>query len=132
VRTNLLFIAAAMSIAVLLTIGIWVGIYPSESDPKNARYVFWKLNICTMNLDVAAGTMVGDNHRADLVIGRTSSELRRRFGFLRGRGEVSSYLQAYSQSPPWRDKEVLFIRTSAWMVVFENGRAAKLILVKGN
>lgn len=131
-RTRLLILAAAPIIALLLSISVWVGMYPSENDPKNVRYVLWKLSICTMNIDVAVGTMIGDNNRDDLVIGRTSSELQRRFGFLRGRGEVSSYLRLYSQSPPWRDKEVLFIRASPWMVVFENGRAVKLILVKGN
>jgi len=32
--------------------------YPSDSDPKNIRYVLWKNGLYEMNLDTATGTMI--------------------------------------------------------------------------
>jgi hypothetical protein len=32
--------------------------YPSDSDPKNIRYVLWKNGLYGMNLDTATGTMI--------------------------------------------------------------------------
>jgi hypothetical protein len=32
--------------------------YPSDSDRKNIRYVFWKNGLYGMNLDTATGTMI--------------------------------------------------------------------------
>ena len=62
--------------------GGWELTYPSDSDPKNFRYVFWKAGARKMDLDAATAALVGDANRDKLVVGKSVSELRVRFGFL--------------------------------------------------
>jgi len=108
----------------------WVLLYPSP-DPKNIRYVLWKAGFHTIDPDTAAGIMVGDVHPERIVLGKTSKELRSRFGYLTSLPEASSYLQGCYSSSNWTGKEVLFIRTSQWMIVFDADRATELVLCKG-
>jgi len=63
-------------------VGGWELTYWSESDPKNIKYVIWKTGLYRMNLDSVTGTMIGDPGREKLIIGKTKSELRKRFGYL--------------------------------------------------
>jgi len=65
-------------------VGGWELKYWSESDPKNIKYVIWKTGLYRMNLDSVTGTMIGDPGREKLIliIGKTKSELRKRFGYL--------------------------------------------------
>jgi hypothetical protein len=65
-------------------VGGWELKYWSESDPKNIKYVIWKTGLYRMNLDSVTGTMIGDPSREKLIliIGKTKSELRKRFGYL--------------------------------------------------
>jgi hypothetical protein len=126
IRTVIL--ALALLFAVLMG---WYFTYPSESDPKNIRYVLWKNGLYGMNLDGATGTMIGDVRRDDLVVGRTKGQLRERFGYLLIPADASPYLRGCYQSSSWKDRDVLFIRKSAWMVVFDGDKATELVLIKG-
>jgi hypothetical protein len=76
-----------------------------------------------MDFDTATGTMVGDGNGNKLVVGKAKPELLNRFGFLLPPNEVSTYLRDSYQSSYWKDKDVLFIRTSNWMVVFVGNRS---------
>ena len=49
----------------------WELTYPSESDPKNLKYVLWKAGLYRMNLDSVTDTMIGDSGREKLVVGKT-------------------------------------------------------------
>jgi hypothetical protein len=109
----------------------WALAYP-DGDPKNFKYVLWKAGLYRMNLDLAAGTMIGDGSGRDkLVVGRTREQLRNRFGYLLTPAEASEYLRGCYQNSGFRASEVLFIRQSPWMVVFDGDKAISLVLIKG-
>jgi hypothetical protein len=126
-----LLIPLTFIVAVATFFGGWELTYPSDSDPKNFRYVFWKAGVWKMNLDTATATMVGDANRDKLVVGKSVSELRERFGFLLNPSQTTEYLRSCNQTPTWKDQKVLFLRNSPWMVVFEGDRATNLVLCKG-
>lgn len=109
----------------------WELTYPSESDPKNLKYLLWKTGLYRMNLDSVTATMIGDPGREKLVVGKTKSQLQERFGYLLPPADASSYLRSCYQDSSWKNRDVLFIRKSPWMVVFDGDRATELILVKG-
>jgi len=112
-------------------LGLWQIAYPDHSDPKNLRYQLWKMRCATFNLDEACGTMIGDTSREKLVLGKSKSQLEQRFGFLTKPEEAGPYLGGFYKKSSWNGRDVLFIRHSPWMVVFENGKASDLVLVKG-
>jgi hypothetical protein len=130
-RKKLLVLAISALALFALGILVWHAQYPDDSDRKSLRYTLWKHNLYGMNLDVAADLMVGDPGRDRIAVGKTKGELRERFGYLLGPGDASPYLRTCFESSPWRDRDVLFIRKSHWMVVFDGERAANLILIKG-
>jgi hypothetical protein len=124
--------ALALAVAIpILFVGGWVGTYPSDGDPKNIKYVLWKRGLYRTNLDVAADTMIGDASRDTLVIGKTKAQLRERFGYLQTAAEASQYLRGCYQDSAWKNRDVLFIRNSPYMVIFDGDRAVELILIKG-
>ena len=100
-------------------------------DPKNFTYLLWKAGFANIDLDLAADTMIGDAHRDELVLGKTKAQLEKKFGYTLTREQITPYLRGCSQAPPWRDRNVLFIRRSPWMVVFDNYKATELVLIKG-
>jgi hypothetical protein len=118
---------AAFSIAVVI---FWTLTYP-ESDPKNIKYVLWKHGLYRMDLDTASDTMIGDASREKLVLGKTKAKLREKFGYLSTLSEVSPYLKGCYQNSGWKGTDVLFIRKSPWMIVFNDDEATKLVLIKG-
>ncbi len=115
---------------VLICVGGWALMYPSP-DPKNIKYVLWKNGLYKMNLDAATGTMVGDPDRDKLVLRKTRSQLRDRFGLLLLPEQASPYLRGCYENSPWRSTDVVFLGKSSWMVVFDGDKAANLVLVKG-
>jgi len=112
-------------------VAAWVLTYPSSSDPKNIKYVFWKAGLYRMNPDIATETMIGDAGRDKLVIGKTKEQLRNRFGYLLTPANASQYLRTCYQNSSWKDRDVLFIRQSPWMIVFDGNKATDLVLIKG-
>ncbi len=112
-------------------IGAWVLMYPSSNDPKNIRYVLWKAGLCSIKLDAATAAMVGDRNRDKLVVGKSREQLRHKFGPLLSPAATSPYLRGCYQNSGWKDREVLFIGESSWMVVFDGDSASNLVLIKG-
>jgi hypothetical protein len=129
--SRLLRVLGAACVAVILILGIWGAMYPEDSDPKSIKYVLWKAGAYPMNLDSATGTMIGDAKRDKLVVGRTRRELEAKFGYLLPRADASPYLRNCYENSSWKGRDVAFIRTSPWMVVFDGGNATKLVLIKG-
>jgi hypothetical protein len=127
-RIRVAFIIAA---ALFVFFTGWALTYPSSSDPKSIQYIFWKHGLYKMNLDLATGTMIGDDNRDKLVIGKTKAQLRDKFGYLLSLANASEYLRSCYQSSGWEGADVLFIRQSPWMIVFDNERAKELVLIKG-
>lgn len=116
---------------VFVFVSAWVLTYP-DGDPKNIKYVFWKAGLYRMNLDMAADTMIGDGGGRDkLVVGKTREQLRNRFGYLLTPTDASQYLRGCYQNSGLKDSDVLFIRQSPWMVVFDGDKATSLVLIKG-
>jgi hypothetical protein len=124
-------IVGVILLAVFLVVGVWVLTYPEDSDPKNIKYVLWKAGLYRMDLDTAAETMIGDAYRNDLVVGKTKAQLRDRFGFLLTLADTTPYNRGCYQDSSLKDKNVLFIRQSPWMVVFDGDKATDLVLIKG-
>jgi hypothetical protein len=108
----------------------WAALYPAP-DPKNLRYVLWKAGLPTIDPDLALDSMVADRHPEHLVVGRTPEELRTRFGSLTPLRTASPYLRGCHANSSWSKSEVVFLRSSPWMVVLEDGRARDLVLIKG-
>jgi hypothetical protein len=129
IRTRLLVVLSALLVAIVVS---WNVVYPSESDPKNMRYVLWKMGLYPLNPDVALDTMIGDRHRDRLIIGKTREDLRRKFGQLRPPQEASDYYRKTYEEGPYHGMDVSFLRASPWMVVFDRDKAAKLVLIKGS
>ena len=85
-----------------------------------------------MDLGEALATMVGDVYPDHLVVGRTRDQLVNRFGYIMNLNQTSTYNRfCYDTSPNYRGKEVLFLRSSNWMVVMHGGKATDLVLLKG-
>ena len=124
-------IVAVTLASVLIFFGGWLLMYPSSSDPKNIRYVLWKADLYEMNLDIATGTMIGDGGRDKLVVGKTEAELQTKFEYLVTPDDASQYLRGCYQNSLWKDRKVLFIRNSPWMVLFDGDKATQLVLIKG-
>jgi len=114
---------------IILAIGAWYLTYPG-ADPKSLKYVMWKAGLYKMDPDLAVSIMVGDNQRDKLVVGKTKEQLRNRFGELLPLSDVSQYYRD-GYNLYWAGKDVLFIRNSPWMIVFDHDRATNLILMKG-
>jgi hypothetical protein len=127
-RKRLVIVTPAL---LFICVAAWALTYPSPSDPKNIEYIFWKAGLYEMNLDTATGTMIGDPNRDKLVLAKTKAQLQHRFGRLLLPADASPYLRGCYQNSPWKDRDVLFIRQSPWMIVFEGDRATELVLIKG-
>lgn len=119
-----------LTFSIAVVIG-WALTYPSESDPKNIKYVLWKIGLYRMNLDTATGTMIGDAGREKLIEGKTKTQLREKFGYLSTPSAAHPYMKSCYMESPWKDREVLFIRKGPWMVVLEGEKVTHLVLCKG-
>lgn len=106
-------------------------VHPSPSDPKNVQYVLWRRGFFPMNPDTALQTMIGDTRREALVIGESREALARQFGYITSPEDASAYYRSSYEKGPYHQKEVAFLRSSPWMVVFDHGKVSNLILVKG-
>jgi hypothetical protein len=84
-----------------------------------------------MNLDRATATMIGDARRDNLVIAKTKGQLQEQFGYLSAPADAAPYLRGCYQDSAWKNKDVLLIRGSARMVVFDGDKAIGLVLIKG-
>jgi hypothetical protein len=116
-------------LAAALGLGVWYATYPETSDPKNIRYVLWKIGLPTLDPDTATGTMIGDGTRDRLVLGKSRRQLQGRFGYLVTSSEASPYLRKCSGT--FAASDILFIRRSPWMVIFDGEKATELVLIKG-
>lgn len=103
--------------------------YPSTNDPKNIRYVLWKRGLYALNPDVALGTMIADRDRDHLVLGKSKEQLKGKFGYLLSPEQVSEYYRSVYRERGYHD--AVFLRNSPWMVVFSDGKASQLVLIKG-
>ena len=107
----------------------WYWLYPSTSDPKNLQYVLWKRDLYPLDVDIALGTMIGDSHRDSLVLGKSRKDLMQKFGYLVPGEQLQGGYREYFLRSGYSDVAVL--RQSEWMVVFVEGKASKLVLLKG-
>jgi hypothetical protein len=129
-RRHFLISIIVVAVIVVFFAG-WALTYPSSSDPKNVKYVLWKAGLYKVSLDRATTAMIGDPNRDKLVVGKTKEQLRSKFGSLLSPVEASPYLRECYQTSDWKDRDVLFIGRSPWMVVFDGDRATNLVLIKG-
>ena len=127
-------IPVIFAVVVLLLLGGWELLYPSDTDPKSIGYALWKAGLYKMNLDTATGIMIGDVRRDQLVVGKTVPELEKRFGTMWEPNQLApeEYQRKCWQNSPWKDRKVRFIKhNSWWMVVFDGDKATELVLLKG-
>ena len=125
-----LLVPAVLLVSLVAAALFWRLLYPPP-DPKCMEYAFWKAGLYRWNPDLVLGAMIGDSQRDRLVLGKTKTELRDKFGVLLTPEEASSYLRGSYESSSWKGKDVRFIRQSPWMVVFDHDKAIELVLIKG-
>jgi hypothetical protein len=123
-------IAALFLTFIVAVFVVWILIYPSDSDPKNIKYVLWKNDLYQMNLDEAVGTMIGDVEREKLVVGKSKVQLQKKFGYLVSPSDSHPYMRSCYLESPWKDRDVLLIRGGPWMVLFSGEKATELRLCK--
>jgi len=123
-------IVIMLSSAAILTAAAWTSVHRSGEDPRSLKYVLWKHHLYKLDPDTAIHAMILDTDRDRLAVGKTKAELLDQFGFLMPAADASPILRDCYESSPWNEKSVLFIRTSAWMVVFEGDRGSELVLMK--
>jgi hypothetical protein len=116
--------------ALVLGLGTWMLWHSEEGDPKNVRYLLWRAGLYDMDADSAAFVMLRDGNRDELVVGKTKEQLKKRFHTLLSINEVSQYYRDGSRRDG-KDRDVLFIGHSPWMIVFDGDKATELILMKG-
>ena len=124
------FMVTIVALGVLF-VTAWAGAYSGEADPKNIKYILWKHNLYEISHEQVIATMIGDRYRNRLVVGKTNLQLRDRFGPLLSAEGTSPYNKWCYENSGWKDKRVLFIAESPWMVVFDGDRATDLVLIKG-
>lgn len=70
-----LAIGAPLFMAALALLAWAFVLYPDPADPKNMRYVLWKHNLASMDLDVATYTIEEDPAgKQALILGRSEKE----------------------------------------------------------
>ena len=117
--------------ALILSVGVWESQY-HNADEKDLRYIGWKLDIFPMNPDSALGTMVGDGHSADLVLGKTEAALIKKFGYVTPLSQADNNYYGFCYRTSGRPSQpALRLRNSNWMVLMKDGRAKNLVLLKG-
>ncbi len=121
---------ALLAATLVLPVMIWVVLYPHPNDPKGLFYQAWRLGIPLIKSETAYEAMIGDPDRLNLVKGRNLIALRRRFGKIR-RKELLPYQEFCFKNSPYREREAAFLGDSSWMVLFEGGTVADLVLCKG-
>jgi hypothetical protein len=127
----LILIPIIIVVAVVAFISGWALTHPSSSDPKNIKYVLWKVDLYKLDSNLSTAAMVGDPNRDKIVVSKTKAQLIQKFGSLLSLGETSSYLRACYENSAWKGKDILFIGQSSWMIVFDGERATNLVLIKG-
>jgi hypothetical protein len=116
--------------ALCLIVGVWFATYPSADDPKGIQYTLWKMSFHDLDQAHAAGDMVGDVNRDELVVGKTKEELRHRF-VLQTPAQTAAYYRKCEGGHSMKNRSVLFVKDSEWLIVFAGDRATGLVLCKG-
>lgn len=123
---------SALIVLALLAPAIWWALHPRRSDPGNLHYQLWKAGILPMDLDQALGTLAhADPGRDRFLLGCSEAELHQKFGTLTLPAQAGPFLRQAFAASPWRDSQARFLRNSPLLVVFKNGKAAEIVLIKG-
>jgi hypothetical protein len=110
---------------------IWNVTYPDQNDPKNMRYVLWKHGLMTMNLDTATGVIEEDPEgKRDLIIGKTTQQIRDRFGYLLTPHQAGHTLEQCIRGSWAEGKNPMYIRRSNLVVTFDGGVATNADILK--
>lgn len=119
----------AVLVPVCLVFAYWTSI-PAD-DPRSIGYSLWKRGLNrNMNPETALAAFYLDTDRDQLIRGATENQLKTRFGYIRRLDQVSPYLQL-CRNEGRKDKVVVFLRDSPWMVVMNNQKGSDLVLCKG-
>ena len=125
--------AASLAIVVCLSLLIWSVLYPGPGDPTNLKYLLWKRGLYPLDPSIALETMIGDRDPNLLIVGKSKEELTRKFGFLTPIEQGPDYYRraAAARALKAGESNVFLLRRGPWFVVFSEGRASELVLVKG-
>jgi hypothetical protein len=125
--------AASLAILAFLSLLIWSTLYPGPGDPKNIKYVLWKRGLYPLDPGIALETMIGDREPDRLIVGKSKEELARKFGFLTPVDQGPDYYRraAADREVKAGGSNILLLRRGPWLVVFSEGRASELVLLKG-
>jgi hypothetical protein len=127
-RYILVLIAVAVIVAALYVFLFHIDLPPS--DHNSIPYILWRHGYSTMNEKHAVEVMLEDQNRNDLVVGKTQSELAQRFTLITPAQALPYYRRCYEASA-WKGHKALFIKSTPWLIVFNDDKAVELLLVKG-
>ncbi|HLX60911.1 MAG TPA: hypothetical protein VKX17_06475 [Planctomycetota bacterium] len=123
---RLLLSCLGLLLVPLLTFAAWTS-FPADNH-HGPRYVLWKLGLYAFNPRTVYGCMVADANRDSLVLGLTVEQLEQRFGLLRTKETANDFQRSYQRDLP---DDIRWLGDSNWVVIFSNGKVAKLDLMKG-
>jgi len=126
------WIAIALSVPVALAVLyvlFWWAWYP-QNDGRSLRYTLWRAELLPMDLDTAVAAFFSDPYRREFVLGHSEAQLRARFGTLLTPHEAGPMLETCWRDSSWHSDKTLFIRKSWFMLVFDDGVATDLVLMK--
>jgi hypothetical protein len=121
-------LAVAITVALAgALLGVWWALIPGPDNQHCPRYVLWKYGIYPLDTNVVYECLILDTNRNSLVVGLTESQLQRRFKHLRTRETADDRQRFYNPDLP---PDVRWLSDSSWVVLFTNGVASELRLIK--
>lgn len=121
-------LAAVMFALIAAVLAGWQLLIPGPDHHACPRYVLWKHGLYPLNTNVVYRCLTPDPDRDSVVVGRTVPQLQRRFKHLRTRETANEYQRYYSPELP---PDARWLGDSPWAVIFTNGVASELRLMKG-
>lgn len=116
-------------ISATLAFWLWWVCANKTGEFHEVQYLLWRNGVFRFDPTVVYYGMIGDKNREDLVVGLSVSELESKFKLLRPVDDATSEQEYYSKQLEGQD--VRWLGDSHWLVIFKNGRATELRLMKG-
>jgi hypothetical protein len=121
-------VAVSMVVIAVALLTVWQLLIPGPDHHRCPRYVLWKHGLYPLNTNVVYQCLTPDPDRDSVVAGLTVSQLEQRFKHLRTRETANEYQRYYNPELP---PDVRWLGDSPWVVIFTNGTASELRLMKG-
>lgn len=107
--------------------GLFAHLY-NRTDDLSLRYILWKKGFHPRPADILPGAMLSDRNGNESVFGKTKEEIKEWFPDVHEKS-INDYQRMYDKELAGRD--YLWIGESDVIVVFKDGQAERLRIMKG-